>query len=183
MRLGMAQGVSKLPPMGRMLLLAVAVSFCFILGTGSSEAQSDDHGNSFSTATTLRLGSSLAGRIAPGDDLDVFKLDLSSASGNTSVWIYTTGSLDTLGGLYDSRGTVLYANDDTTSGGVVVDTNFRIPQTLAPGVYYVVVFSADGTTTGNYTLHAKADDHGYSFDAATTLRLDSLHSRAHRSRI
>ena len=145
MRLGMAQGVSKLPPMGRMLLLAVAVSFCFILGTGSSEAQSDDHGNSFSTATTLRLGSSIAGRIDPGDDWDAFKLDLSSASGNTSVWIYTTGNLDTLGGLYDSHGTVLYANDNTTiTGGVVVETNFRIPRTLAPGVYYVGVFSSAG---------------------------------------
>ena len=169
-----AQGVSKLPPMGRMLLLAVAVSLCFILGTGSSEAQSDDHGNSFSTATTLRLGSSIAGRIAPGFDGDFFKLDLSGAPGTTHVWIYTTGSLDTLGGLYDRLRTVLYANDDTTSDGVVVDTNFRIPRTLAPGVYYVAVFSTDGTTTGNYTLHAKADDHGgYFLDTATTLRLDS----------
>ena len=174
MRLGMAQGVSKLPPMGRMLLLAVAVSFCFLLGTGSSEAQSDDHGNSFSTATTLRLDSSIAGRIDYGIDGDFFKLDLSGASGNTHVWIYTTGSLDTRGGLYDSRGTVLYANDDTTSGGVVVDTNFRIPRTLAPGVYYVAVFSAVRGATGDYTLHAKADDHGgYFLDTATILRLDS----------
>ena len=160
---------------GRILLLTVAVSFCFILGTGNAGAQTaDDHGNTISTATTLGLGSSLAGRIDPGFDEDVFKLDLSGASGNTHVWIYTTGSLDTLGGLYDRRGTVLYANDDTTSGGVVVDTNFRIPRTLAPGVYYVAVFSADGTTTGNYTLHAKADDHGvYFLDTVTTLRLDS----------
>ncbi len=173
MRLRPARGVSKLPPVGRILLLAVAVSICFILGTGSSEAQSDDHGNTISTATTLRLGSSIAGRIAPGFDGDFFKLDLSGAPGTTHVWIYTTGSLDTLGELYDRRGTVLYANDDTTSGGVVVDTNFRIPRTLAPGVYYVAVFSTDGTTTGNYTLHAKADDHGYFLDTATTLRLDS----------
>ena len=144
--------------MGRILLLAVAVSFCFILGTGNAGAQTaDDHGNTISTATTLRLGSSLAGRIAPGDDLDFFKLDLSGASGDTHVWIYTTGSLNTLGGLYDSSGEILTANDDTTTIGGETETNFRIPQTLAPGVYYVAVFSTDGTTTGNYTLHAKAE--------------------------
>ncbi len=160
---------------GRILLLAVAVSLCFILGTGSSEAQTaDDHGNTISTATTLRLGSSVSGRIDPGNDQDVFKLDLSGASGTTHLWIYTTGGLNTLGGLYDSHETLLYANDDTTSGGVVVDTNFRIPLTLSPGVYYVRVFSADYTTTGDYTLYAKADDHGgYFLDTATTLRLDS----------
>ena len=175
MRLGMARGVSKLPPVGRILLLAVAVSLCFFLGTGSSEAQpADDHGNSFSMATTLPLGSSITGRIDPGDDWDAFKLDLSSASGNTSVWIYTTGNLDTLGGLYDSRGTVFYANDNTTTTrGVVVETNFRIPWTLAPGVYYVGVFSTVRGATGNYTLHAVADDHGQYLGTATTLTLGS----------
>ena len=56
-----------------------------------------------------------------------------------------------MGGLHDSRGYLLAFNDDTISGGEIVDTNFRIPWTLAPGVYYVAVFSTDGTTTGNYT--------------------------------
>ena len=171
MRLGSARGVSKLPRVGRILLLAVAVSICFILGTGSSEAQStDDHGDAASTATTLSLDSSVAGRIDPGDDLDVFKLDLSGASGNTHVWIYTTGALDTWGGLYDSNGDLLTSNDDTTIGGET-ETNFRIPWTLSPGVYYVGVFSYDGVTTGDYTLHAKADDHGHFFDTATPLSL------------
>ena len=45
--------------------------------------------------------------------------------------------------------------------------------TLAPGVYYVGVFSADGPTTGDYTLHAKADDHGHYLGTATTLTLGS----------
>ena len=172
MRLGPARGVSKLPPVGRILLLAATVSLCFILGTGSSEAQSaDDHGNSASTATTLSLDSSVGGRIDPGDDPDVFKLDLSGASGNTHGWIYTTGALDTWGGLYDSNIDILTSNDDTTIGGEIVDTNFRIPWTLSPGVYYVGVFSADDTTTGDYTLHAKADDHGHSSGTSMTLAL------------
>ena len=158
---------------GRILLLAAALFSCFIPGVGSVTAQTtDDHGGYLNDATNLPLGSSVAGRIDPGDDRDVFKLNLSGASGNTHVWIYTTGTLDTLGGLHDSGGDLLTGNDDTTtSGGVIVETNFRIPRTLAPGVYYVSVQSADRVATGDYTLHAMADDHGHSSDAATTLAL------------
>ena len=180
MRLGPARGVSKLPPVGRILLLAVAVavavSVCVTLGTGNAKAQPvDDHGNSPSTATTLSPDSAVAGRIDPGDDRDVFKLDLSGAPGTTHVWIYTTGTLDTLGGLYDSNGEILVGNDDTTTtDGEIVDTNFRIPRTLAPGVYYIAVFSSGDMTTGDYTLHVKADDHGHFVDTATTLPLGSL---------
>ena len=60
----------------------------------------------------MLLGSSIAGRIDPGDDTDVFKLDLSQASGVTDIWVYTTGELDTVGGLYDSGGNLLIFNDD-----------------------------------------------------------------------
>ena len=126
------------------------------------------------TRPICRWGHSVAGRIDPGDDRDVFKLDLSSGPGTTDVWIYTTGTLDTQGWLYDSNGDFLASNNDTTtSGGVIVETNFRIPRTLAPGVYYVSVRSADRVTTEDYTLHAKADDHGHFLDTATTLSLGS----------
>ena len=73
--------------------------------------------------------------------------------------------------MHDDNGTVLTGNDNTTSGSEVIDTNFRIPRPLAPGVYYVSVRSADRMATGDYTLHAEADDHGQSFDTATTLLL------------
>ena len=172
MPFSLTQGFSKRPSVGRILPLAAAVLFCFILSIGSVTAQTaDDHGDDFNNATNLPLGSSITGRIDPGDDRDVFKLDLSGASGNTHVWVYTTGELDTSGALYDSNGNLLTDNDDTTSGSEVIDTNFRIPWTLAPGVYYVSVVSADRLATGDYTLHAKADDHGHSFDTATTLLL------------
>ena len=168
----LTQCFSKRPSVGRILLLAAAVLFAFVTGAGSVMAQTaDDHGDDINNATNLPLGSSVAGRIDPGDDLDIFKLDLSGASGNTHVWVYTTGDLDTLGGLYDSNGNQLTSNDDTTSGSEVIDTNFRIPRPLAPGVYYVSVQSAVRMATGDYTLHAKADDHGQSFDTATTLLL------------
>ena len=140
-------------------------------GDYTLHAKADDHGQYLSTATTLLLGDSAAGRIDPGYDLDVFKLDLSGTSGTTDVWIYTTGELDTSGALYDSDVNLLTSDDDTTSGSEVIDTNFRIPWTLAPGVYYVSVVSADRVATGDYTLHAKADDHGQYLSTATTLLL------------
>ena len=172
MRFTQKQRFSSWPSVGRLLLLAGSLFFCFITGLGSVTAQTDDdHGNDFNNATNLPLGSSIAGRISPGDDLDVFRLDLSGTSGTTDVWIYTAGDLDTQGWLYDSSGDLLASNDDTTSGGVIVETNFRIPRTLTPGVYYVRVYSADRTTTGDYTLHAKADDHGHSSSVATSLSL------------
>ena len=133
--------------------------------------KADDHGHYLDTATTLLLGDSAAGRIDPGFDLDLFKLDLSGTSGTTDVWIYTTGELDTRGWLYDSNVDLLTSDDDTTSGSEVIDTNFRIPRPLAPGVYYVSVRSADRMATGDYTLHVKADDHGHYLDTATTLLL------------
>ena len=154
------------------LLLAAILLFCFIPGAGSVAAQTgDDHGNDFNVATALPLDSSLAGRIDPGSDRDVFKLDLSGAAGSTHVWIYTTGGLDTRGWLYDSDGEVLTGDDNTTSDGVIVETNFRIPWTLAPGVYYISVRNADSVTTGDYTVHAMAEDHGHYLDLATPLAL------------
>ena len=174
MRFKLTQRASRMPSVVKMLLLAAAVFFCFISGADSITAQTtDDHGNTLSDATNLPLGSSIAGRIDPGDDRDIFKLDLSGASGDTHVWIYTTGDLDTRGWLYDSNGDLLEFDDNTTSGGVIVETNFRIPWTLGPGVYYVSVRSADGVATGDYTLHTRAEDHGHSFDTATTLPLGS----------
>ena len=154
------------------LLLAATLLFCFIPGAGSVTAQTgDDHGNDFNAATSLALGSSTTGRIDPGSDRDVFKLDLSGTAGPTHVWIHTTGGLDTRGWLYDHDGSRLTGDDNTTSDGVIVETNFRIPRTLAPGVYYISVRNADGVTTGDYTVHAMADDHGNYFAVATALAL------------
>ena len=173
MRFKQTQRFSRWPSVGRFLLPAASLFLCFITGVGSVTAQTtDDHGNYLNDATNLPLGSSIAGRIDPGDDLDVFRLDLSGALGQTHFWIYTTGTLDTLGRLYDSNIELLTSNDNTTSGGgVVVETNFRLSWTLSPGIYYVAVYSADSTTTGDYLLHARSDDHGDYFSVATSLSL------------
>ena len=163
---------SSLPSVATTFLLAVSVAFCFILSTAGSGAQSpDDHGNSFSTATDISLGSSMAGRIDYGLDADIFKLDLSRASGFTNAWIYTTGDLDSWGQLHDSNGRLIALNNNLVRGR---EHNFHIRAYLPRGVYYIAVFSADDITAGNYTLHTQvAMDLGNTAETATRPVFDS----------
>ena len=99
-------------------------------------------------------------------------MDLSSASGTTDVWLYTTGDLDTVGQLFDSRANPLLANDDSR----IVNrwSNFSLRASLRPGVYYVAVVSYRREHIGDYTLYAEAvTNPGNTVDAATRLSLDS----------
>ena len=158
----------------RMFFFAVTlVLILFLLsadGVGGQTA--DDHGNTINTASNLSLGSSIEGRIDPGEDSDVFRLDLSSASGTTDVWIYTTGDLDTAGGLFDRNTNRLAVNDDSFIVGRF--SNFHIRADLGPGVYYIVVVSYRNLYVGDYTLHAEAvTDPGNTTNTATRLSLDS----------
>ena len=172
MRLMSVPFFSWLPSMGRILTLAVAVVLCMIVSPGGAAAQSgDDHGNIFNTATNLSLGTSITARIDPGDDRDVFKLDLSAASGQTDVWLYTTGELDTVGEFYDVYGALLVSNDDRYTTGR--NYNFQIRRNVPPGVYYLLVRTYYDET-GEYTLHTRAvTEPGNAPDAATRLMLDS----------
>ena len=159
-------------PWGRLLLLSVSVFLCFILSADGAGAQTtDDHGNTISDATTLPLNSSVAGRIDPGRDLDVFKLDLSGVPDTTDVWIYTTGDLDTFGSLYDSEATPLTFNDDSFITGRRL--SFHLRANLSPGIYYVGIRSV-ASATGNYTLHAQSvTDPGSAPGTAARLNLNS----------
>ena len=161
---------------GRVLLLSVALFLFLILNTVGAGAQtSDDHGNTFGSATPLPLGSSLSGRIDLGNDVDVFKLDLSGRSGTTDVWIYTTGTTDDFdawGTLHDSFGRTLIYNDDALISPNSFD--FHLRRKLSSGIYYVGVRSIDDAT-GDYTLHAEAvTDPGSTIGTATRLNIDTL---------
>ena len=86
---------------------------------------------------------------------------------------YTTGELDTKGGLYhvDSSDPFLWNEDSFISGRPY---NFHLRATLAPGIYYVGVFSSNRATTGNYILHAEAvTDPGNTVGTAKTLNLSA----------
>ena len=115
------------------------------LRAGSS---ADDHGNIRAAASRLPLDSSLAGEIEPAGDVDYFRVEVGE-SGVLSV--YTTGGFDTMGALEDSTGTTLESDDDGGGG-----TNFSIERSLSAGTYYIKVEAYGGSSSGSYTIHARA---------------------------
>ena len=91
------------------------------------------------------------GRIDPATDIDFFVFDLSDQPGPTDVWIYTTGDLDSLGGLFDSNLDLLWVNDDSRVDGRF--RAFQIRAILEPDYYFVLVRSWRSLSVGDYTLH------------------------------
>ena len=157
------------------LLLAAAVAALWLaLGTGGVGGQTvvDDHGDTYDTATDVALGSSVEARIDPGDDRDVFRIDLSGEAGDTDLWVYATADgFDTVGGLYDSSGTLIEFNDDSFFLGNF--RSFSLRSVVAPGVYYVIVVSYQGEP-GDFMLHALGvTAPGSTVETASALSLDS----------
>ena len=107
-------------------------------------------------------------RIDFGRDRDFFKFDVPSGSPRW-VRIYTTGTVNTWGALYDSYEIELETNDDSGAGA-----NFHIDRALAPGTYYIGVWGRYTSTTGRYRLHLSiGDDHGNLFTTASRAPLPS----------
>ena len=128
-----------------------------------------DHGDTTGTATDLSLGSSLAGRLDPATDEDVFKIVLGS---DGEVWIYATGPLAMVGELLDSSGAVVAEADDGTL--LAAPYGFEFREELDAGTYYVRVSSYRDKAAGFYTIHAQTfTDPGDTFATATTVTLDS----------
>ena len=108
----------------------------------------DDHGNDAAGATRLALNSSHSGRIETAGDEDWFRLE---TSGPRTLRIRTTGSLDTLGTLFDASSRELASDDD---GGDRL--NFSLKSTVDAGVHYVCVKGL-GSETGGYTIHENGE--------------------------
>ncbi len=142
---------------------ALIISIGFFPGSNAALAN-DDHGNARSTATQVALPSAATGTIDPGNDTDWFRFEVRARG---AVVLESSGDLDTLGTLFDARGSRI-ARDDDGAGY----PNFRIERTLDAGAYYVRVHSA-GRATGGYTLHLRGDDHGNSRASATRVTLPS----------
>ena len=138
--------------------------------TDTREAATRDHSDSGSRATLLDLGSFVPGSIDPADDEDYFRIVLSS---ETDLWVYASGSDDTVGEVQRSNGTVLASNDE----GYLLDgrLNFSIRAELPAGTYYVRVTSFGARDTAAYTIHAQvATDPGDTKDTATAVSPDSM---------
>ena len=123
----------------RIICRPVSLLFCTLLccSTGIVSAQGAvDNNNTTATATTLPVNISVPGRIDFAGDVDYFRIRIST---QTSVAIFTTGDLDTLGSLYDDdeMNTLLQSNDDsgTKNNFLILDRNVK------PGTYYIEVRS------------------------------------------
>ena len=127
----------------------------------------DDHGNDTASATFVQIGDITSGEINYANDYDYFKFT-PSVSG--PYVIESTGTTDITGTLHNI--TTAYNISDE-------DKNFRIVQALnANQTYYVYVYHAnhgdkDSAGTGSYNIRISAgtDDHGNTFESATTLEI------------
>ena len=81
----------------------------------------------------------------PGD-IDIWRFTLANPS---TVHVYSTGTLDTVGTLMDTNGTEIAADDDESSASF----NFGITKALGSGVYYVAVGAWDPQATGSYGMN------------------------------
>lgn len=75
------------------------------------------------------------------------------ASQTGTYTFYTTGSLDTVGILYDDTYTSLIENDDQTNE----NRNFNLKHALVQGRKYYLSVRAYGNNVGDYTLHSSID--------------------------
>jgi secreted trypsin-like serine protease len=110
---------------------------------GGGTPTTDDHGNDMAHATAVSDNGSTGGVINSSGDPDFFRFTIAT---NSQVTLRTTGSMDTMGALFNQAGSMLASNDDADGG-----LNFRITTTLSAGTYFVRV-TGFGSATGSYVL-------------------------------
>lgn len=93
----------------------------------------DDHADFCGRATVLRQNDTVAGRIDYGGDKDFFSIFVSGGS-PVNARIYTEGTTDTLGRIFDSRCREVRRDDDSGHS-----YNFAMGVQLHPGQYFVSV--------------------------------------------
>ncbi|MCB4773720.1 MAG: PPC domain-containing protein, partial [Sulfurovum sp.] len=140
-----------------------------------------DHPDTRDTAVLIDPpNSTTSGSIEVAGDEDWFKIVIPTAG---TLTVYTTGSTDTEGFLYDANGTQLTFSDDMRSS----DHNFGISKPLTAGTYYVKVKHHSSTEIGSYLLITSftageisqaqvLDDHGNSKNTATPIDLNGTTS-------
>ena len=133
----------------------------------------NDHCDTRSAATLVALPGGMGGAIDPGNDTDYFRFEVSASSTVTIESTFSGGNVDTVGTLFDARGSRIAQDDDSGSY-----FHFRIERTLDAGTYYVRVNSL-GATAGGYILYLQSDasggDEGGVWDAHGDTRSAATH--------
>lgn len=115
----------------------------------------DDYSDTTAKAFVVRLHTKTQGTINRSGDVDYFKFKPTV----TGVYlIYTTGSVDTMGYLYDASGNLLIQNDDES----LLGRNFALKCKLEAGKTYYIKVKGYSTNTGDYTLNISKDFYGSS---------------------
>ena len=105
-----------------------------------------DNSNTMQTAHYLSLASWKEGCICCPCAEQWYRFTASIREADTYT-IYTSGSLDTVGYLYDANGTLLASNDDSNG-----NRNFKITRQLTTGSRYYVKVKAFANNIGDYEL-------------------------------
>lgn len=119
-------------------------------GQTGSYCYGDDYSGTYNQAYGVALHTKTSGIIDRRGDVDFFKFT-PSASG--VYLIYTTGSTDTMGYLYNASQTVLVENDDASLSG----NNFAFKYNLEANKTYYIKVTGYSTKTGSYTLNISKD--------------------------
>ncbi len=109
----------------------------------------DDHGNNAATATTVCVGSRVAGEIEQNGDRDWFRF--TAAAGRRYIFFTELGSLqDSVLTLYAPDGaTVIAVNDDAPGRGLASEIAWTAP---ISGTYYLEVRAYSTSQVGSYSL-------------------------------
>ena len=106
---------------------------------------SDDVGNNYITAKTLKINTVYESDIESGD-IDYYRIPISN---DGKLKVFTSGDTDTSGQLLDFKQTVLVENDNDNKS----NSNFFIESDVNPGIYYVSVSNHIQEGIGVYSLH------------------------------
>ena len=114
------------------------------------EFSGDDHGNEFNGATKIKVGSTSAGIIELGGDVDVFRFDLKFP---ITVLAKSSGNTDVFAEILDNAGQLLASDDNSRDSN-----NFMMKLPLLPGPHFLRVkhYSPDGT--GDYILNVESSE-------------------------
>ncbi|MCB4782586.1 MAG: pre-peptidase C-terminal domain-containing protein, partial [Sulfurovum sp.] len=121
---------------------SVATIAIVILSACGSNISVND-GNTKSAVTSINPNSTTAGNIDSAGDEDWFKVVIPH---DGTLVVETTGTIDTVGELYDVSGRRQIGYDNNSGTG----TNFKISQYLETGTYYIKVAHHSTSGTGSY---------------------------------